>query len=515
MSNKRNYKKSYARIESIMKPITIFVVKPHPPEEVLLHKSPVPEIYRYDWEPISLKYISLELQNYFKDQIYIDIWHLMDHRDDYDFLKQVERYQPDIVAFSEIDILVNEVSRLAGAVKKISSNICTVVGGKHTSLLKRGDVFPFEWIDLAVQGDGASALKEIINYRLAGMKVCDFNGLIILDKNNKVVESEKKPRKVDICHIDGVSLRSNPVANHSLRDYIETRHIFPAILRGDIRSVPILTGIGCNYNCYFCQAPVERMQKGSGEVHRKRDQVVEEILWLKQNYEANNFFSLESNLNLHNLSAIYQLLEEQGITYLSMSGHIRAADIVASYKNGMLPELARRGLRVLSVGIDIPIGGADIYNKTYTYKDVTDCLSICEHLGIVVVATVFGNPDMGKEAFKKQLHTIQRLPAASFDIRLAIALRNTRYFNFVEDKLIYHPELDRKYFDRQNYRYQTIQYPGKITPENTYDLIAKFYETYMNSKEHLSYVNRFIRKHPDTESFFKRQYNHLLRSEIS
>lgn len=499
----------------MLKPITVFIVKPHPPEEILFRKSPLPEVYRYDWEPISLKYISLKLKRLFKDRILIELWHLMDQTDDRKFLEQVQECQPDIVAFSEIDVLVNEVSRLAKAVKKQSSKTWTVVGGKHTSLLKKGDLFPFQSIDFAVRGDGASALQEVIFLKLKGIQAGDFSGLIKLDKNHRIVGFDSEPQQTEIFDIDGVSLRLKSVANHSLTDYIENRHTFPAILAGEVRSVPILTGIGCKYNCYFCQAPVERGDKRPSEVYRNRDHVVEEIVWLIHNYKVNNFFSLESNLNLSNLLAIYQSLEARGINWLSVSGHIRASDVVASYKNGLLPQLAKRGLRVLSVGIDIPIDGTDVFNKAYAYQDVVNCLAVCEDLGIVVVATVFGNPDIDKQTFVKQLQSIQGLPVASLDIRLAIALRNTRYFAIVEDNLIYHPERHRAYFDRQNYRYQTIQYPGKITPEDTYDLINRFYETYDNSTEHLSFVHRFVRKHPDTEPFFERRCNNVLKAGFS
>lgn len=77
------------------------------------------------------------------ETIETEIWHLTELDDDDKFLERVAELKPDIVAFSEIDVLVTQVNRLAKEIKVIDSNILTVVGGKQTSLLRKGDKFPF------------------------------------------------------------------------------------------------------------------------------------------------------------------------------------------------------------------------------------------------------------------------------------------------------------------------------------------------------------------------------------
>ncbi len=84
-------------------------------------------------------------------------------------------------------------------------------------------------------------------------------------------------------------------------------------------------------------------------------------------------------------------------------------------------------------------------------------------------------------------------------------MRNTDYFKEVESYLIHHPNSDNKYFDKHNYRYQTIQFPGKITPAETYSAINGFYNKYLSSPEHIRYVSKMCSDFPDTRPFFHRQ----------
>jgi len=218
-------------------------------------------------------------------------------------------------------------------------------------------------------------------------------------------------------------------------------------------------------------------------------------------------FSLEPNLNLRHLLEVYRLLEDHTREMPAISGFIRAGDIVRGHHQGILAPLAAKGMRVLSIGLDLPIHtGRDIYNKAFTRNDMMDCLSICRDLGILVLATVIGNPDMDRAGFAEQLDLIADLPVADMDIRLAIALRNTAYYAAVEKNLIRHPAREAAYFDCQNYRYQTIQFPGKITPAETYELVHRFSEGYLLRPAHAAYVAAMVRDHPDTAPFFERQY---------
>ena len=57
---------------------------------------------------MALKYIAHHLCKTFGEDLKIKIWHLMNMDDDGKFQSALKTQAPELVAFSEIDILVNE-----------------------------------------------------------------------------------------------------------------------------------------------------------------------------------------------------------------------------------------------------------------------------------------------------------------------------------------------------------------------------------------------------------------------
>lgn len=483
------------------------LIKPHPPAAVLEKQCPVREPDRYNWEPLSLKYLAFFLNRTFGERVRVNLWHLMDRHDDEQFLQSIEQQKPAIAAFSDLDILVNEVNNLAGRIKTAFPDIWTVVGGKQSSLLKTGDRFPFRHIDFAIRGDGVAPMERIIRHRLAGTVPADIPGLVQVSETGTVAGPDEVSPRREIDAIDGIALRTIAVENHRLPDYFERHQRYPSICRDEPKTASILIGSGCPYACSVCQSPVEYGTTSSRVMLRSPESVAREIAWLNEHHGVDSIFSLESNLNLNNLRSVYDRLEMHGIHSLSFSGFVRAADVVKAHEEGTLAYLASKGLRVLSIGLDVPQGtGEDIYHKSFSLQEQSACLTICEDAGIVVLATAIASPDVDREVFAEQLELLADLPAAEIDIRLAIALRNTPYFKAMEAHLLHHPDRSELYYDRQNYRYQTIQLPGKITPDETYDLLRRFHEVYLVRRQHREYVLRMIQTHPDTAPFFQRQY---------
>ena len=488
-----------------MKPVTLFLVKPHPPAAILDRQTPVPESYRYNWEPIALQYLASRLARSFGDRIAVRIWHLTDRHDDELLLKAVSEQAPSIVAFGEVDILVNEVSALAGRIKAKHPGTWTVAGGKQTSLLRAGDRFPFGHVDFAFRGDGAASLEQLVMHCLSGTRPCRLPGLVPVNDRGVVAETPAENPRLDIAGFDGCAVRSVPVENRSMFEYLESQS-YPSIRPGEPRTSPILIGTGCPYACSICQSPVEYENSGARVALRNNDDLAKEIVWLIERRGVNNFFSLESNMNLNNLHDLYVELEALGVHSLSLSGFVRAGDVVKARETGLLEQLSARGMRVLSIGLDVPSSAeGDIYNKSFSHAEQMECLRICESLGIIVLATAVVSPDVDRKGLAGQLRALAELPVADVDVRLAIALRNTPYFRKMENYLLLHPERDPSYFDRQNYRYQTIHIPGRITPEETYELVRLFHEQYHGNGRHREYVLRMKQNHPDTRPFFERQ----------
>jgi radical SAM superfamily enzyme YgiQ (UPF0313 family) len=498
--------------------MTIFLVRPHPPAAILNRACPIPEDYKYNWQPMALKYIAYRLDETFGAKLDIRIWHLMDPEDDESFRAALISQQPALVVFSEIDILVGEVSRLATVVRKTVPGAWTAVGGKQSSLLREGDLSPFEAVDYVLRGDSIGSLTRIVSARLEGKRPEDCPALVRLDAQGSVTGPLTYDKRNDITELDGIRLQDFGAENHPMEEYLVGHQLQPALIQGPTRTASVFAGSGCPHRCVFCQSPVEYGDESCLVKTRDPSGLAEEIAWLVNKYQVNNIFSLEANLCFENWLSTYECLERSGIDQLAISGFVRAADVVSAGRTGLLIKLARKGMRVLSVGLDVPPHSAeDVYRKDFTGETLEACLAVCEETGILLLATFVGDPTNTREEFMRQLRYLEGLPVAAVDVRLAIALRGTDYFRQVSPWLIYRPEAGRRYFNRQNYRYQTVRIPGKITPRQTYQAVRDFRREFLTSDRHLDYVLRFAGRFPEAIPFFQGQYKPVVenRHELS
>jgi radical SAM superfamily enzyme YgiQ (UPF0313 family) len=405
--------------------MTIYLVKPHPPVKILRRKTPVPESYRYDWEPFGLKMLADALDARFRDEVRVKVWHLMDASDDKRMLEAAAVDRPLAVFFTEIDVLVNEANRLAELLKKSLPSCVAVTGGKQSSLLKPGDIYPFRSVDYSVKGDGLTATAEIVEALRTGKPVENVTGVFYADKSGKTTGGDTAPAWTRVRNIDGVRIRSIPVENHTFEEYFTERMHFPSTLEGDVRTAAIFTGTGCKHRCFFCQSTLEE----KNVQHREPKRIAEEVAWLYRNHKIRNFFSLEDNLSLENLDAVFHELDATEVHGINFSGFIRAADVVRAGDSGLLKSLAAKGVRFLSIGLDVPPDTkTDIYNKSFSSDAQDRCLEACLEAGVAPLVTFIASPEIDATTFERQLSLLAKMPVASVDIRIAIALRNTPYF---------------------------------------------------------------------------------------
>ena len=483
--------------------LRIWFVRPHPPRAVLAGRQPLAEQSRYNWEPLAPKLFAYRLEQRLGATVESTIWHLFDVADDEAFVDACGAEQPDVVAFSEIDLLVNEVSRLALRVRRRAAHCLTVVGGKQTSLLEPGDRFPFVAIDYAIAGDGVEPLAALCTALAAGARPRGLPGLVHVDERGVVERVEGLGRRDDLTAIDGVALHERPVRNHDLTEYLSAEQRFPAPLRAPYRTASVLAGTGCPHACAFCQSPVEYRNESGLVMRREPASVASEIAWLVRDHGVGAVFALAPNLELDHLAAIYRALEARGIEGLPIAGFVRAADIVVAEQRGLLEPLVAAGLRVLSVGLDVPYGGAgDCFGKEFDLSSMEKAVHLATTRGIALAATVIASPELSARDLRASLEPLFALPLLSVDVRLAIALRNTPYYRRMSRRLIRGPERSSVYFDRQSYRYQTLRVPGGARPRETYRIVNDFTVRFARHPERTRAVLAFVAAHPKLRLVF-------------
>ena len=483
--------------------LRIWFVRPHPPRAVLTGRQPLAEEPRYNWEPLALKLFAYRLEQRLGAGVESTIWHLFGGADDEAFVAACGAEQPHVVAFSEIDLFVNEVSRLAWRVKRRAPRCVTVVGGKQTSLLGPGDRFPFVAIDYAVAGDGVEPLTSLCAALADGSRPESLPGLVHVDQRGVVERVETLGRRDDLAAIDGIALHERAVRNHDLVEYLSRQQRFAAPLPAPYRTACVLTATGCPHACTFCQSPVEYRNDSGVVMRREPGSVADEIAWLVREHGAGTVFALAPNLELDHLVGIYRELESRGVEGLPITGFVRAADIVAAERDGLLAPLRAAGLRVLSVGLDVSYGAAgDCYGKQFDLATMEEAVHLCTSRGIAVAATVIASPELSGGELARSLEPLCELPLQSVDVRLATALRNTAYFRRMQRYLIRHPQRGTAYFDRQNYRYQTMRVPGGARPRETYHVVADFSAGFPRHPARVRAVRALVAAHPDLQPVF-------------
>lgn len=169
--------------------------------------------------------------------------------------------------------------------KKLFPKTVFVVGGHAPTIgILNNDSFYFELIrliDIAVIGDGEVTFYNIIK-RLEGN--CEWNdilGIAYYDRlTNKVVINNLSPKVEDL---DGIPFMDRYVLSQHVSSY-------------NSKTASILGSRGCGYNhCRFCTISCyQASQTGSTYRQRSNDNIIEEIISVKETYGV-DYFNFEDD----------------------------------------------------------------------------------------------------------------------------------------------------------------------------------------------------------------------------
>ena len=171
-------------------------------------------------------------------------------------LKEVLKWQPDIVGFTAFTNEIKPAAYQAALIKKEMPSVITVIGGVHVTALPLETMLEFPYFDLAVIGEGELTFNELCQKLNSGEPYESIQG-IAYRHGNEVELTESRKRVLDCDHF--------PLPAWDLLPPAQTYFI--------------QTIRGCPYDCLFCMNP-------NGRVARKRsiESVIEEMLLLINNF---------------------------------------------------------------------------------------------------------------------------------------------------------------------------------------------------------------------------------------
>ncbi|MDP1552876.1 MAG: radical SAM protein [Methanobacteriaceae archaeon] len=264
--------------------------------------------------------------------------------------------------------------------KNANPDVKIVVGGVHVTV-NHEEFVKNDNIDFIIIGEGEIAFSNLIN-SLSSSKV--LNKII---KGHKI-ELEKIP-----------FIKRELWSNEMPSEFIGLEEPF----------FTLIASRACIYNCSFCQ-PCTKKMFGKKERIRSPENLVDEIVYLKENHDLKSFFILDDNA-FQNRRWIKNFLEFYEKTNINaqfvMSG--RSDNI---YKNrDLLPKLSDLGLKYVLVGFESGSQKVLKYLRKGTTVEINEKAAKELHEnGIGVYANImFGFPIETKEDIKLTENMVKKI----------------------------------------------------------------------------------------------------------
>jgi radical SAM superfamily enzyme YgiQ (UPF0313 family) len=283
------------------------------------------------------------------------------------FERVVRQSDAGIFGISTMSVDYGVSEQAAALIKKLKPSSVIVIGGVHPTVapdevLKNAD------FDYVITMEGEVSLHRLL----------------------KSLECNDKPAR--LIRGESVDVENLPWVDRDLFDYENSEGKDPFLPHMETPFVSIITSRGCPYRCRFCQ-PAERMVFGNKIKIRPVNDVIDELVYLREKYRFNSFlihddlFILKPNY-IETFVAKYQ---EHGFTQ-RFTCQARA-DIIVNLES-RIKMLADAGLDCLMIGFE---SGSqrilDFIDKGITLEQSKKAVEICRKYNIKIFANImFGLP---------------------------------------------------------------------------------------------------------------------------
>jgi len=338
--------------------------------------------------PLGLAYLAGQLRN--KPNIEIEIIDCSLHPSFGYLKKYFFQKKPHITGIFFDTIMFHNGLRVAEIAKK--SNSMIIAGGPHATVMPETLIDKF---DAVVIGEGEQTFLELIkNYPQRNLSKID--GIWWKNESGEIIKN--KPRE-PIPNLD--SLNPPYWEKLEMEEYISRWHYLDCLYL-NLRGTDLIASRGCPFNCTYCQPTLRKI---FGQTVRKHspEYIVEQIKYLKKNYNINSFFFHDDTPTADKkwVEHLCVLIEKEQLNIFW------AANTRADVTDGeLLRTMYNAGLRKLHIGAE---SGSqrildEVYKKHITTEDVKKTVELARKIGIHCFCFfMLGAPTETKEEIKKTL----------------------------------------------------------------------------------------------------------------
>jgi len=354
----------------------------------------------------------------------------------------IDKYKPDLVGITGYITNVNTIIAYCKTIKKINSDIITVVGGVHCEVCP--DDFDHPSIDYRFIRNAAQGFPGFLDY---------IENEAILPLGILRNDEKKNEKKLPDFNFDV------PFPNRSISDKYRKKYFY--IFQNKIALIK--TSFGCPFSCSFCFCRV--ITAGLYKTRPIRD-VLEELASIKEKeiYIVDDDFLIDKS----RLNAFIQGVKDKGIKkkYLIYG----RADFIA--KN---PEILRKlksiGLRTVIVGFEsFSEHELQQYQKNADASTNRKAMAILNSLGIECFATMIISPEWDVKDFENMVSEIKRLGIHFVNLQPLTPMPSTA-FSYSDEEVI----IDKKDFEKWDLAHIAVK-PRKMSVADFYKQIVRSYQ---------------------------------------
>ena len=364
------------------------------------------------------------------------------------------------IGISAMVTMANSALEVAKLVRQIRPQSKIILGGPHATTLPEKCVSgPYNFLAL---GESEETLVELIQ-KGGGEDVAG----IWFSKDGEWI---KNPPRLPVENLDQIPFPAFDIID--LEQYKRLWFQLDTIGR-PVEGTSILATRGCPYQCSFCQPTLERL---FGRKLRKRspDNILAELLWLKERFKIQGFIFLDDTLIVDRKWTTELADKIVGAKLGLVFGCNMRAELVDDQILGALKEA---GLRKIYLGIESCTDRIreEVLNKKITRDEIQKAVLAAKRHGIKVQGYfMIGAPGETKAEAKKTVAYARELDLDDLTINITTPLPGT----FLHQKYrgdIFLEEEDFDYYRRYAFK------PGELS------------ETWLRREQVLGYLAFYIR----------------------
>lgn len=327
--------------------------------------------------------------------------------------KIITDYSPKVIGISIKTSTANVSAEIIRGLKKIFPEIVYTAGGPHITLCAKEFIRENKEIDFGIIGEGEVSFIKLINNIKDGKKdIPDAGGICYRKNGNQIISGgyeildiSKLPFPVFECVKD--------------MDFSDFRY-------------PLLTSRGCPYGCIFCCVGLISGKKWRARAH---DDVVNELLQAKENYQVSSFEVMDDNFtfDISRAKKICQLIIKKKLNMDWWCHNGLRADRL---DRELLDLMKRAGCKSIALGIET--GDKDVFNninKGEKLADIARAVKMIKKAGIKCVGYfIVGLPGDSVESTKRSVRFQRGLGLSDYKFNMLIPYPGSRIWDIVNER---------------------------------------------------------------------------------